>query len=100
MRCFASTGEASAPEDYHWLMAQAGYKPVLELCGGTELGGAFISGSLLQPQAPSTFSTPTLGKTQADAAPCTAATGSARHVTRLIGAEQCCTLSSPPMDGF
>lgn len=30
-------------------------------CGGTEIGGGFLSGCLLQPQAPSTFSTPTLG---------------------------------------
>lgn len=62
IRCFSSTGEASSPEDCLWLMAQAGYKPVMELCGGTELGGAFVSGSLLQPQAPSTFSMPTLGE--------------------------------------
>ncbi|KAL4458600.1 hypothetical protein ABPG75_013465 [Micractinium tetrahymenae] len=61
LRCFSSTGEASAPEDYLWLMARAGYKPVIEYCGGTELGGGYFSGSLLQPQAPSTFSTPTIG---------------------------------------
>ena len=28
---------------------------------GTELGGSYLSGSLLQPQAPGTFSLPTLG---------------------------------------
>lgn len=28
---------------------------------GTELGGSYLSGTMLQPQAPSTFSTPTLG---------------------------------------
>lgn len=61
VRCFASTGEASSPEDSLWLMSQAGYKPVIEVCGGTELGGAFLSGSLLQPQALSAFSTPSLG---------------------------------------
>ena len=61
IQCFASTGEASSAEDSHWLTAQAGYKPVIELCGGTEIGGAFLSGSMLQPQAPATFSTPTLG---------------------------------------
>ncbi|KAL4429392.1 hypothetical protein ABPG77_005166 [Micractinium sp. CCAP 211/92] len=61
LRCFSSTGEASAPEDYLWLMSRAGYKPVIEYCGGTELGGGYFSGSLLQPQAPSTFSTPTIG---------------------------------------
>lgn len=82
-------------------MARAGYKPVIEYCGGgqcvclhaccelgrsmvvcshwsqsepapnctpclscragTELGGGYFSGSLLQPQAPSVFSTPTIG---------------------------------------
>lgn len=30
-------------------------------CAGTELGGAYFSGSPLQPQSPSTFSTPTVG---------------------------------------
>ena len=42
-------------------MERAGYKPVIECCGGTELGGGFLAGSLLQPQAPATFSTPSLG---------------------------------------
>jgi len=32
VRCFATTGEASSPEDSLWLMAQAGYKPVIEVC--------------------------------------------------------------------
>ena len=62
LRCFSSTGEASAPEDYHWVMAMAGYKPVIEICGGTEIGGGFLAGSMLQPQSPSTFSTPTIGE--------------------------------------
>ena len=43
-------------------MAMAGYKPVIEICGGTEIGGGFLAGSMLQPQCPSTFSTPTMGK--------------------------------------
>ncbi|KFM24179.1 Acetyl-coenzyme A synthetase [Auxenochlorella protothecoides] len=61
LRCFSSTGEASAPEDSLWLSARGGYKPVVEYCGGTELGGAFMSCTLVQPQAPSTFSGPVLG---------------------------------------
>ena len=61
LRCFSSTGEASSPEDYHWLVALAGYKPVIEYCGGTEIGGGFLGGTLVQPQAPSHFSTPTIG---------------------------------------
>ena len=61
LRCFSSTGEASSPEDYHWLVALADYKPVIEYCGGTEIGGGFLGGTLVQPQAPSHFSTPTIG---------------------------------------
>jgi acyl-coenzyme A synthetase/AMP-(fatty) acid ligase len=62
LRCFSSTGEASSPDDYHWLASRvAGYRPVIEYCGGTEIGGGFLSGTLLQPQAAATFSTPTLG---------------------------------------
>jgi hypothetical protein len=61
-RCFSSTGEASSPDDYHWLMALVpGYRPVVEYCGGTEIGGGFLTGSLLQPACASTFSTPSMG---------------------------------------
>lgn len=61
IRCFSSTGEASKPEDMLWLMSRAGYKPVVEYCGGTEIGGGYICGSCVEPQAPSTFSTPAIG---------------------------------------
>jgi acyl-coenzyme A synthetase/AMP-(fatty) acid ligase len=62
LRCFSSTGEASSPDDYHWLASRVrGYRPVVEYCGGTEIGGGFLSGCLLQPQAAAAFSTPTLG---------------------------------------
>lgn len=61
IRCFSSTGEASKPEDMLWLMSRAGYKPVVEYCGGTEIGGGYICGSCVQPQAPSAFSTPAVG---------------------------------------
>lgn len=60
-RCFSSTGEASCADEYLWLMAQAHYKPVIEYCGGTEIGGGFVSGTLLQPQSLSAFSTPAMG---------------------------------------
>lgn len=42
-------------------MHLAGYKPVIEYCGGTEIGGGFLSGTLLQPACPANFSTPTFG---------------------------------------
>jgi acyl-coenzyme A synthetase/AMP-(fatty) acid ligase len=61
LRCFGSTGEASSPDDYAWLASAARYVPALEVCGGTELGGGFASGTLLSPWAPSTFSTPAFG---------------------------------------
>ncbi|KAG1671365.1 hypothetical protein FOA52_002975 [Chlamydomonas sp. UWO 241] len=47
LRCFSSTGEASSPEEYAWLASQFRYRPVIEYCGGTEIGGGFLSGSLL-----------------------------------------------------
>lgn len=50
-------------DEYLWLMGRAHYKPVIEYCGGTEIGGGFVSGSLLQPQALAAFSTPAMGCT-------------------------------------
>ena len=61
IRCFGSTGEASAPDDSLWLAARARYSPVLELCGGTELAGGYAAGDLLSPWVPSTFAGPALG---------------------------------------
>ncbi|XP_026403017.1 probable acyl-activating enzyme 17, peroxisomal isoform X2 [Papaver somniferum] len=63
IRCFSSTGEASNADEYLWLMGRAQYKPVIEYCGGTEIGGGFVSGSLLQPQSLAAFSTPAMGCT-------------------------------------
>ncbi len=61
IKLFSSTGETSNPEDYLWLMWLAGYKPVVEYCGGTEIGGGYITGTLMQPASPGTFSTAALG---------------------------------------
>lgn len=61
IRCFGSTGEASNADEYLWLMGRALYKPIMEYCGGTEIGGGFVSGSLLQPQSLASFSTPAMG---------------------------------------
>ena len=58
---FSSTGESSNADDMFWLMAKAGYKPVIEYCGGTEIGGGYISGSMMQAAAPSYFTTPCMG---------------------------------------
>ena len=61
IKAFSSTGECSNAEDMLYLMMLAGYKPVIEYCGGTEIGGAYITGSVVQPASPATFSTPALG---------------------------------------
>mmetsp|Transcript_3572 Transcript_3572/g.5288 ORF Transcript_3572/g.5288 Transcript_3572/m.5288 type:complete len:726 (-) Transcript_3572:449-2626(-) len=62
IQIFGSTGEASDPSDMFWLMSRVqGYAPVMEYCGGTELGGSYLSSTLLQPNIPSLFSTPVLG---------------------------------------
>ncbi len=61
IRRFSSTGETSSPEEMLYLMSLAGYKPVIEYCGGTEVGGGYITGTMVQPCAPSSFTTPALG---------------------------------------
>jgi acetyl-CoA synthetase len=61
IKCFGSTGEASNAVDYLYLMMLAGYRPVIEYCGGTEIGGGYLTGTLVQPASPATFSTPALG---------------------------------------
>ena len=61
IKAFSSTGESSNAIDMLYLMSLAGYKPVIEYCGGTEIGGGYITGTLLQPSSPATFSTPALG---------------------------------------
>ncbi|PSB05246.1 AMP-binding protein [Merismopedia glauca] len=61
IRAFSSTGECSNPQDMLYLMSLAGYKPIIEYCGGTEIGGGYITGTVIQPCIPATFSTPTLG---------------------------------------
>jgi acetyl-CoA synthetase len=58
---FSSTGECSNPEDMLYLMSLAGGKPVIEYCGGTELAGGYIGGTMAQPNVPSAFSTPSFG---------------------------------------
>jgi acetyl-CoA synthetase len=61
IKCFSSTGESSNADEMLYLMSLAGYKPVIEYCGGTEIGGGYVSGTMIQPAAPATFTTPSLG---------------------------------------
>ncbi len=61
IKVFSSTGECSNPEDMLYLMHLAGYKPIIEYCGGTEIGGAFVTSTLIENNYPSVFTTPALG---------------------------------------
>ena len=61
VRLLSSSGEASDPDDYAWLMDIAGGVPVIEYCGGTEIGGGYIAGTVLHDAVPATFTTPALG---------------------------------------
>lgn len=62
VRVLSSTGEASNREDYLWLMSRTAYRaPVIEYMGGTEIGGGYLTGTVVQPAAPATFTTPAMG---------------------------------------
>jgi acetyl-CoA synthetase len=61
IRAFSSSGECSNAVDSLYLMHLAGYRPVIEYCGGTEIGGAYATSTVVQPNIPAAFSTPALG---------------------------------------
>ena len=61
IKCFSSTGEASNPDEMIYLMNLAGNKPVIEYCGGTEIGGGYVTSTVVQTNIPSTFSSQALG---------------------------------------
>lgn len=61
IEAFSSTGECSSADDMLYLMSRANYRPMLEYCGGTEIGGGYVAATTVQPCVPSVFSTPALG---------------------------------------
>ncbi len=61
IKCFSSTGEASNPEEMEYLMQLAKNKPIIEYCGGTEIGGGYVTSTVIQPNIASTFSSQALG---------------------------------------
>ncbi len=61
IRCFSSTGETSQPEDMIYLSELGGKKPIIEYCGGTEIGGGYVTSTMVQPNVPSAFTTPAIG---------------------------------------
>ncbi len=61
IRAFSSTGECSSPDEMLYLMSLAGYRPIIEYCGGTEIGGGYLCGTVVQSASPATFTTPAFG---------------------------------------
>ena len=65
LRTYSSSGEASDPRDYRWLMTlnqpPGVIKPVIEYCGGTEVGGSYIGNNLVTPQNPGEFNGKIIG---------------------------------------
>ena len=60
VRVVTSTGEASSVDDMRWLMGVTG-APVIEYCGGTEVGGGYLSSTVVEAFDASTFTTPCFG---------------------------------------
>jgi acetyl-CoA synthetase len=61
IKTFSSTGECSNVEDMLYLTSVAGYKPIIEYCGGTEIGGAYISSTVIENNYLSIFTRPAFG---------------------------------------
>jgi len=61
IKVFSSTGECSNCEDMLYLMSLANCKPIIEYCGGTEIGGAYLTSTVIEDNYLSAFSTPALG---------------------------------------
>jgi acetyl-CoA synthetase len=62
IKVFSSTGEPSNTEEYFYLMGLGKFEaPIIEYCGGTEIGGGYLTGSVVQPASPAYFTTPALG---------------------------------------
>lgn len=58
---FSSTGESSHPEDMFYLSSLAGMRPIIEYCGGTEIGGGYITSTVMRPNHASVFNSPAMG---------------------------------------
>lgn len=63
LRVTVSTGEAWTPDAWHWMFEKVCGRriPILNYSGGTEIGGAIVSGTLLHPMKPCAFSGPVPG---------------------------------------
>ncbi len=65
LRTYSSSGEASDPHDYDWLMRlnqpDGSSRPIIEYCGGTEIGGGYVTSTVIEAQRPSEFNAKAMG---------------------------------------
>ena len=61
IKCFSSTGESSQASTMIFLSALAKIKPIIEYCGGTEIGGGYVSSVDVLPNVPAAFNSPAVG---------------------------------------
>ncbi|MDH2388049.1 AMP-binding protein [Streptomyces sp. HNM0663] len=63
VRILGSTGEPWTEDAWHWYSAEFGGKrcPVINISGGTEVGGSLLGSAPTLPQSPCSFSGPCLG---------------------------------------
>jgi acetyl-CoA synthetase len=63
LRAIGSTGEPWNLEPWLWCAQHVGKGrvPIVNISGGTEIGGSLVSGSIYQPVKPTSFCGPTLG---------------------------------------
>lgn len=61
IKVFSSTGESSQVGPMTYLSSLAGFQPVIEYCGGTEIGGGYVSSVVDRPNFPAAFNTAAVG---------------------------------------
>ncbi|MER5943822.1 AMP-binding protein [Streptomyces sp. NPDC001928] len=63
LRVLGSTGEPWTEDAWRWYFAEFGGKrcPVINICGGTEVGGSLLASAPTLPQSPCGFAGPCLG---------------------------------------
>jgi acetyl-CoA synthetase len=63
LRAIGSTGEPWNVEPWHWCADHVGKGrvPIVNISGGTEIGGSLLCGSIYLPVKPASFTGPTLG---------------------------------------
>lgn len=61
IKVFSSTGESSQADTMVYLSSLAQIKPVIEYCGGTEIGGGYVSSVVVLPNVPAAFNSPAVG---------------------------------------